>query len=48
MLEYSLLNLHESKMESHLEVTFPSVFLCSLTTFAHKEKNFKREGGLPG
>lgn len=35
-------------MASHLEVTFPSVFLCSLTTYAHVEKNFKRKGSLPG
>lgn len=28
-------------MASHLEVTFPSVFLCSLTTYTHVEKPLK-------
>lgn len=42
-----MFNLHYSKMGSHLDVTFPSVFLWSLTTCARVEKNFKRKGSLP-
>ena len=44
---FSVFKLHYSKMGSHLEVTFPSVFLWLLTTCTHVEKNFKRKGSLP-
>lgn len=44
---FSVFKLHYSKMGSHLEVTFPSVFLWLLTTCTHVEKNFERKGSLP-
>lgn len=44
---FSVFKLHYSKMGSHLEVTFPSVFLWLLTACTHVEKNFERKGSLP-